>query len=255
MKKTNRLLALMFLLFAVSACGGNGPVDDEVDIDDGEVIDDNTPKPNPNPQPEEKKEDPIFQTDSGKAYKKLISLANEQLISKKSLNSGTEYVSGIVSLEYTNSKVAFCALGDKQDNTNYFIKVSMDYAFASAEDFVSTMMNIDAKAAATTYSVTSEVMSVYGEPQVNNKFHELKVSKVSNFDEGKVNRQCCYRADNSETNYFAFTYVGTDSKVHSINELVLDLATSELTISSEYQVASSDSAKMHKLFDVILENY
>lgn len=261
MKKFNRLAILMGLLFAVGACGDNTEYVD--DIGDGEnagyVGDggkkEDTPNPQPNPQPEEKKENPIFETDSGKAYKKLVSLANEQLIGAKSLNASTEFVSGIVSLEYTSSKVVFCALGDKQDNTNYFVKVTMDHGFSTAEDFVSTMMNIDAKTAGSTYSVTSEVSSVYGEPQVNNKFHELKSSKVPQFDEGQVNRQCCYRADNSEVNHFAFTYIGTDSKVHSINDIVLNMETSELTIASEYKVASSESAKMGTLFDIILENY
>lgn len=263
MKKLNRLLAFTCLLFAVSACGGNGELEEEDDTEEGENAgyvgdkdkNNNTTPPTPNPEPEEPQENPIFQTDSGKAYKKLLSLANEQLISKKSLSANTEYVSGIVSLEYTASKVAFCALGNKQENTNYLVKVSMDYAFSTAEDFVTTMMGIDAKTASTTFSVSSEVMNIYGEPQVNNKFHELKSTKVPQFDESQVNAQCCYRADNSETNYFAFTYIGTDSKVHSINEIVLNIETSELTIANEYKVAASESEKMGKLFDIILENY
>ena len=251
----------MCLLFAVSACGGESePEEEEEEILEGENAgfvgrrDENNETP-PQPQPEEPKENPIFETDSGKAYKKLVSLANEQLIGAKNLNANTEYVSGIVSLEYSSNKVAFCALGDKQDNTNYLVRVTMNYSFASAEDFVTTMMSIDTKTASATYSVSNEVMSIYGEPQVNNRFHELKSSKVPQFDESQFSSQKCYRADNSETNYFALTYVGTDSKVHSINEMILNMETNEITISSEYKVGSSESAKMYKLFDIILENY
>ena len=260
MKKINRLAILMGLLFAVSACGGNTDIEEEEEEEEGENSgyvgnkDKNNETPNPNPQPDQPQENPIFQTDSGKAFKKLLSIANNQLVGAKNLNANTEYVSGIASLEYTSSKVVFCALGNKQDNTDYLVKVTMDYAFATAEDFVSTIMNADAGTASTTYSVSCVVMNIYGEPQVNNRFHELKASKIPGFDESKFNSQCCYRADNSETNYFAFTYVGTDSKVHSINEITLDMDTNEVTIGDEYSVAS-DSAKMFKLFDIILENY
>ena len=261
MKKLNRLATLMCLLFALGACGGNEEVEDDTEEGDnaGYVGDkdktNDTPSTTPNTTPEEEKENPIFETDSGKAYKKLLSLANEQLISAKSLNSSKEYISGIVSLEYTSNKVTFCALGDKEDNTNYLVRVSMNYSFASGDEFINTMMNMDAKTASATYTASSEIMNIYGEPQVNNKFHELKPTAIPQFDESKFNSQCCYKADGSETIYFAFTYVGTDSKVHSINELTLNMTNSEITITSEYKLASSESAKMYKLFDIILENY
>lgn len=260
MKKLNRLVTLMCLLFAVNACGGDDTEEEEIEEGEnagyvGPHDKTNDTPVTPNPKPDENKENPIFETDSGKAFKKLCSVANEQLITAKSLSASTEYVSGIVSLEYTSNKVAFCALGDKQDNTNYLVRVTMNHAFSTAEDFVTTAVGMDAKTAGSTYSVTCEVMNINGEPQVNNKFHELKSSVFTNFDDGKVNAQRCYKADNSETNYFAFTYIGKDSKVHSINEMTLDVANSTINVTSEYQVASADSPNMVKLFDIILENY
>jgi len=259
MKKINRLATLMCLLFALGACGGNevpeeeeeegensgyvGPRNKDNENGNQPSTTDNTPKINP-----------IFETDSGRAFTKLCSLANEQLIAAKSLTAGTEYISGLAAVEYASDKVVYSALGNKQDNTNYLVRITMNYAFSSADDFITKMIDLDVKNAAT-YSVTKEVMNIYGEPQVNNKFHELKSSKFPNFDESQFNSQCCYQADGDAKVYFAFTYVGKDSKVHSINQMELDVANSNITVASEYEVSATDSPKMGKLFDIILENY
>lgn len=258
MKKINRLATMMCLLFALGACGGNdAPIEEEEEGENSGYV---GPHKKDNDEQEQQPVDntprinPIFETESGKAFTKLCSLANEQLIASKSLTAGTEYISGLVSLEYASDKVTFCAIGDKQDNTNYLVRVTMTYAFANADDFISKMVNLDVKNAST-YSVTNEVMNIYGEPQVNNKFHELKSSKFPKFDDSKVNSQRCYKADSGDTVYFAFTYIGNDSKVHSINEMVLDVANSNITVTSEYEVAQADSQNMCKLFDIILENY
>ena len=262
MKKINRLATLMCLLFALGACGGS----DEIKYADDEGEEEgensgyvgpngktNTPDPEPEPEPEPQI-NPIFETDSGKAFIKLCSLANEQLITAKNLTANKEYVTGIVSLEYANDKVVFSAKGDKQDNMDYFVKVTMSYSFASADDFITKMVDLDVKNAST-YSVSCDVKNINGEPQVNNSFHELKSTKFSKFDESKPNSQCCYKVDGNDKTYFAFTYVDTDSKIHSINELEFDVTNRDVAVTSEYELASSTSEKMYKFFDVILENY
>ena len=94
MKKINRLTILMGLLFAVSACGGNTDIEEEEE-EEGENSgyvgnkDKNNDTPNPNPQPDQPQENPIFQTDSGKAFKKLLGESLKE--SKQKLNEGLDY--------------------------------------------------------------------------------------------------------------------------------------------------------------------
>ena len=199
-------------------------------------------------------EENIDEADPEIAYKNLISLANKQLVDTRHLNSNLEHVSGLVSLEYTTNRIVFCALGDKQDDDNYLVKITMNHTFELPGDFVYQMTNLKLNSAVSTYGVSCEVMNVYNNEAINDKFDESKLETLINFDESKIFKHKAYRADGSEDAFFSVTYAGIDSKIHSINAMEYNTATNDFTIASEYSISPSDSEKMYDLFNIILES-
>ena len=199
-------------------------------------------------------EENIDEADAEIAYKNLKALAEKQLVEVKRLNGDLEHVSGLTSLEYSSSKITFCALGDIQEDDNYLVKVTMKHNFELPGDFVYQMTNLKLNGAVSTYGVSCEVMTVYNDEVINDKFDESKLETLTNFDESKIFKHKAYRADGSSDTFFSVTYAGLDSKIHSINAMEYNANTNGFTIASEYSISPSDSEKMYDLFNIILES-
>ena len=200
-----------------------------------------------------KKDNEVVEADSEIAYKNLCTLANKQLISVKNLNKDLEYVSGLLSLVYSNSKVTYCALGNKQPGSSYLVKVTMQYIFNDDDTFVFKMTNLDMMSAVITYSVTTEVMNIFNDENINNKFDDKINTTLPLYDMDKVYRHIPYRADGSEQTFFSVTYAGTDLKIHSINEMAYNTLSDEFTIADEYTADPTLDEKMYALLGMILE--
>ena len=193
--------------------------------------------------------------DAALAYKNLCSLANRQLKEKKNINNDVDYISGLASLEFGNNLVTYCAKGDKQDEYSYMVKVTMNYAFTNGEsEFMFKMTNLNANTAAITYSVSCEVMSIYNEERINNRFDDLLGVTLPLYDTEKVYTHTAYRADGSETTHFSVTYAGTDSMIHSINEMTYNESLDQFTVSNEYKIAPTTDGNLYALLGIILDS-
>ncbi|MBO7615222.1 MAG: hypothetical protein J6T15_05945 [Bacilli bacterium] len=187
------------------------------------------------------------------AYKNLCALANKQLIEHKNLNTSLEYVEGLSSIEYTASKVTYCALGNKQDEFNYMVKVTMIHNFGSIEAFIYQMTNLKLSSAVSTYGVSADVLNIYSDESINNKFDDLAPSILPHYDASRVFTHTAYRAEGSSVSYFSVTYAGDDSQLHSTNEMMYNETSSDFTVASLYDISPSTSEKMYDLLGIILE--
>jgi len=195
----------------------------------------------------------IDEADPEIAYNNLVALANKQLIETRHLNANLEYVSILTSLEYTQNKITYCALANAQEIDKYLVKVTMNHFFEYPGDFVYAMTNLKLTNSATTYGVSCEVMKSENGEYINEKFDELKMSVLTEWDTEKIYKHQAYRADGSETYYFSVTYAGTDSKIYSTNEMEFNQSENSLTMASKYSIAPTESDDMYELFNIILE--
>ena len=186
------------------------------------------------------------------AYNNLCSLANKELISTENLNSSLEYVAGLSSIEFTTNKVVYCALGNKQDEKNYLVKVTINYTFENENEFVHLMANLQLNDAKTTYGVSVEVSDIYSSETINNKFDDLAPSILPHYDAAGTINHIAYKLTNSDVAYVSVTYTGDDNQIHSINEMMYNDATMDFTIASSYDISSSTSAQMYGLLGIIL---
>ena len=231
----------MCLLFAVNACSCSNNKKVTIIINDKEnkptdQIDINEPSESDASNPET-------------AYKNLVALANKQLVETKHLNTNLDYVSGITSLEYSENRTTFCALGDKQDDYSYFVKITLNHTFESLDNFVYEMTNLKLSNSALKYAVTCEVMNTYCNEAFNDKFSDSIYDNdtLTNFDYSKLFKYCAYRADGSDDSFVSCTYIGRDSKIYSINEIAYNIATNDFTVANRYSISSSDNAMMYDL--------
>ena len=243
MKKIKGITALMCMLFAVNACSCDKKINTT-------VSDKNKTKQIEYPikdMPED-----IDEGNPNKAYYNLVALADKQLVEIKRLNGDLEHVSGLVSLEYATNRIVFCALGNKQDEDNYLVKITMNHTFELPGDFVYQMTNLKLNSAVSTYGVSCEVMYIYNNEAINDKFDESKLETLTNFDESKIFKHKAYRADGSSDTFFSVTYVGTDSRIHSVNTIEYNYATNGFTVTSEYSISASESENMFELMNCLL---
>lgn len=195
----------------------------------------------------------LKEADAATAYKNLCSLANKQLIEKKNLNASVEYVSGLASIEYTNAKVTYCALGNNQDEYDFMVKITMNYLFSGVDEFVYKMTNLNINNATSDYGVSCEALYIYNDERINDKFDDKLETTLPKYDTEKVYTHTAYRADGSDVTYFSVTYAGTDAKLHSINEMMYNETLDEFTIANEYEISAIDNEKMYTLLGAILE--
>ena len=186
------------------------------------------------------------------AYKNLCSLANKQLIEHKNLNSNLEYVEGISSIEFAANQVVYCALGNKQDEYNYMVKITMSHNFVNADAFIYQMTNLNLNTAVTTYGVSTEVSDIYSSETINDKFDDKAPSALPRYDASKVFIHYAYKPTNSDVAYFSVTYAGDDGQLHSTNEMMYNDTSMDFTVASIYAISPSSSAKMYDLLGIIL---
>ena len=186
------------------------------------------------------------------AYANLIKLANQQLISTKTfLNRDLNYVGGLASIEYSSSKVTFCALGNEQDDYSYLVKVTMNYNFVDEDGFVYKMTNLNLNSnVAVNYGVSTEVWELSFDENIGNKFDDKVSETLPKYDPEKVFAHFAYKVDDDF--YFAVTYAGIDSKIYSMNEMIYNSALDEFTITSEYSVSPNQNVKMYALLESII---
>ena len=130
----------------------------------------------------------------------------------------------------------------------------MNHTFDLPGDFVYQMTNLKLTNSTTNYGVSCEVMDVYNNEAINDKFDESKLETLTHFDESKIYKHKPYRAEGSEDTFFSVTYAGIDSKIHSINAMAYNTATNDFTIANRYSISPSESDKMYELFNIILES-
>ena len=186
------------------------------------------------------------------AYKNLCSLANKQLIEHKNLNSSLEYIEGISSIEFATNQVVYCALGNKQDEYNYMVKITMNHNFGNIDAFIYQMTNLKLNTAVTTYGVSTEVSEFYSTETIDNIFDDKASSILPHYDASKVFIHYGYKPDNSDVAYFSVTYAGDDGQLHSTNEMMYNDTSMDFTIASMYAISPSSSAKMYDLLGIIL---
>ena len=185
------------------------------------------------------------------AYKNLCSLANKQLIEHKNLNSSLEYVDGLSSIEFAANQVVYCALGNKQDDYNYMVKITMSHNFVNADAFIYQMTNLNLNTAVTTYGVSTQVYDIHFSEIVSDKIDEKAPSTLSHYDASKTFMHIPYKADNDAT-YVSVTYAGDDGQLHSTNEMMYNETAMDFTVASIYAISPSSSAKMYDFLGIIL---
>ena len=186
------------------------------------------------------------------AYQNLCSLANKQLIENKNLNSSLEYVDGLSSIEFTTNKVVYCAVGNKQDEYNYMVKITMSHNFGNADAFVYQMTNLNLNTAVTTYGVSTEVSDIYSSETINDKFDDKAPSTLPYFDSANVYIHNAYKPNNEDNVYFSVTYLDYNGLIHSCNEIQYVDYMMEFYVDSIFEISKSSSSSMYKLLSIIL---
>ena len=190
------------------------------------------------------------------AYNNMIKFANKELIDTKNFDSSLEYVSGIASIEYSSNKTIYCALGDKQEDYNYIVKITFNHVFKYAEDFIFAMTNLNMNNAVVSYGVTVDILDRIYDDQIADRFDSKKDTTLSYYDETKSCPSYMYRNTNGDTCY-AVTYAGSDSNIHCINELkyippVGESTDFDFAIISEYKISPDTSVSMYALLEMII---
>ena len=243
MMKIKKAARLLFVLFAACSCSWNSSKGSVKRISN----DKNTINEGNKENHEEESDD--FLGDSTIAYDNLVKLANNELIDIKNLNKNVNYVSGIASIEYTSSRVTFCAWGNEEDGYNYLVRITLPYIFGDENSFIYKMTNLNLNNARGVYGVTTEVMDLVYDENMNNKFDDKVIGTIPKYDPEKHFFHVAYKVD--EDFCFAVIYIGIDSKIYSINEMRYYSALDEFGISSEYSV-SVRNEKMYGLLDRIV---
>ncbi|MBO7615221.1 MAG: hypothetical protein J6T15_05940 [Bacilli bacterium] len=249
MKKIKTIGTLMCILFTACSCETNKKIvinfnndeyvshkDDEEEVKEGSTVDSSN-----------------IEGNSQLAYNSLCSLANKQLIDSKNLNTSLNYISGLSSIEYSSYKVTYCALGNKQDEYNYIVKVTMNHRFDSTDAFIYQMTNLKLNEAVTKFAVISEVFAIYTSEAINDKFDDLASTILPHYDASRVFTHTAYRAEGSSVVYLSVTYSGDDSQLHSINGMMYDDTLMDFIVEGIYDISPSTGKKMYDLIGLILE--
>ncbi len=254
MKKIKKAIALMCLLFAVNACSCSSKTSIKVtkvnkekninsQVNDVEFYSDL---------------DEDYKADINKVYNNLIKLANYSFADMKELDNTIDYVSTLTSFEYTDSKVEFCALCDKQDSYNNLVVILINYESESPSQFFDEMLYSEINNSTIgKFRIFTDIKVLYISESINDKFDDWKNVSFPSFDENRPFKRASYQdEDNAKPydTYFSLTYMGTDSKIHSINRVLNDYIDNVFAYDHEYAVAKAECEDMYFLLSKILED-
>lgn len=203
---------------------------------------------------EENKNNPIDEEivgDPDIAYENLVKLANKELIDVRGLTSSVNYVSGLLSVELSTSKVVFCGVGDLVDGVSFIVKVEMLHGFRDEDEFVyqMTALNMNSNVVMT-YGISATAMEINSDPDVRDKLFDNLEGTLSKYDSDK---QFLFNAYNTTDGIFwAGTYGGKDGSIYSTNEMRYNDSTNDYTVTSEYGISPSKNAKMYSLLEKII---
>lgn len=192
-------------------------------------------------QPEEQETVEVTET---LLQEKLSAVANKAVTDEVSPGSRHNYVKRLCSLEYdSNTGVKYTAIAEVDETTTYFVTVWIDYLFDSEEDFAKELCNL--------YSVDNNKFTITThlyqlateEDTIENRFNTVFAPTMQGYNIDKA-YHIMYKKETTFETFFAVTYIDSDLRIHSTNEIKYDSYTNEFSPTSEYRIYESNANKV-----------